>query len=143
MVHFINAASFLRLDLRIAGFTDARIGACKSETNVERFRTWYGVSPEACAEIFQDLQMTMNLVARIENAKALDMLMTLNWLMNYRKEAELAGTFKMNEKTARNILWRYTNAFAAMKADVITLDVLANREETMVFSVDPVLKSFR
>lgn len=124
MIIRITAEQFETLGLELAGFTRAKIERTCQRTNRERFRTWYGISSQACSALFEDLQTTAVPGARINKARARNFLMTLNWLTNYRKEAELAGHFKMDEKTARKHIWTYTKAFQALKVVKITMSDL-------------------
>lgn len=118
MIIRITAAQFETIGLELAGFTRARQERTIQRTNRERFRSWYGISPQACSALFEDLQAAP---ARVAKANCRFFLMALNWLKNYRSEAELAGQFNMDEKTARKHIWMYARAFQALKPEKISM----------------------
>jgi hypothetical protein len=84
--------------------------------------------------IFNDLQTTDIPEARNPNSDPLSLLIATHWLKTYPKEAQIAGTFKVDEKTARKYVWKYVQAIAALKgikvrvcADFMLLDLAFSR----------------
>jgi hypothetical protein len=65
--------------------------------------------------IFNDLQTTDIPEARTPNPDPLSLLIATHWLKAYPKKAQIAGTFKVDEKTARKYIWKYVQAIAALK----------------------------
>ena len=80
------------------------------------FRGFFGACPESCLGILSDMQTAVPLEYRIGNPNPIYFLMTMNWLSTYKKESELAGLFKLDEKTVRKWIWIYVRAIQALKA---------------------------
>jgi hypothetical protein len=115
MVLHLSPAEFLELGLDIVGFEQHRRQRTCIATKLRRFRAHFGVGPEAYSAIFTDLQTTDIDGARIDKPNPIHFFMTMNWLCTYKVEEELAGTFKVSEKTARKWIWKYTSAIQALK----------------------------
>jgi hypothetical protein len=109
----IDPADWLELGLQFVGFDKSRQKCHK--TNRERFVTHFGASPETHSLIFHDLQITDISEARISKPDPLSLLIATHWLKTYPKEAQIAGTFKVDEKTVRKRVWTYVQAIAALK----------------------------
>jgi hypothetical protein len=116
MVLLLSAADILGLGLHFAGFEVHRYQRTCLATNLQRFRGHFGVSPEALSAIFTDLQTTNIVEAHIDNPNPSHFLTAINWLRAYKIEEQLAGGSKMTEKTAQKWIWKYTEAFQALKA---------------------------
>ena len=128
MIVTINPADWCELGLQLVGFDKSRQTCYR--TNLERFVTHFGASPETHSLIFNDLQTTDIPEARTPNPDPLSLLIATHWLKTYPKEALIAGTFKVDEKTARKYVWKYVQAIAALKgikvrvcADFMLLDL--------------------
>jgi hypothetical protein len=119
MVVHISAADFLAIGLDVAGF-NGRQANRSAKTNKRRFLGHYGVTPESCSKIFDDLQTTQIPEARISKPDVDNFLMGLCWLKTYPIEEESAGKFKVVEKTARKHVWKYVNAIAALKGQKVS-----------------------
>lgn len=91
-------ADFLQLGLSHFWDDGTTANTCH-KTNVDRFKKRFGVNPEICSEIFRDLQVVGT--QRKPNPKYL--LMGLNHLKEYPIDSNLAGPFRVTEKTA--LLW--------------------------------------
>ena len=134
----ITAQQFLRRGLEAVGFDLPRQQRTKHTTNLTRFRAAFGVGPAACSAIFTDLQTTQIPAARIERPNSYFFLVAMNWLATYKKEAEMAGFFKADEKTLRDYIRRYVSAVAALKEQKIVWRDLNNVPKVFVLSVDGV-----
>ena len=110
----IDPAAWLELGLHFVGFNERRQKVCH-KTNLERFVTHYGASPETHSAIFNDFQATVIPEAHMSKPDPLSLLMATYWLKTYPKEAQTAGIFKLDEKTVRKRVWKYVNAIAALK----------------------------
>jgi hypothetical protein len=84
------------------------------ETQMRRFMAHFGTCPVTCAAIFADLQTTPNATARLAKPDITYFFMALHWLKTYGTEAQIAGTFKFDEKTVRNSVKKYVNAAKAV-----------------------------
>jgi hypothetical protein len=113
MVMTIDPGDWLELGLELVGFDKSRQN-CHS-TNLKRFVTHFGASPETHSLIFNDFQTTDIPEARIPNPDPLSLLIATHWLKTYPKEAQTAGIFKVDEKTVRKRVWKYVQAIAALK----------------------------
>jgi hypothetical protein len=113
MVVTIDPTDWCELGLEFVGF-DTRRQKCH-KTNLERFVTHFGASPETHSLIFSDLQRTDIPEARILKPDPLSLPIETHWLKTYPKEAQIAGTFKVDEKTVRKRVWNYVQAIAALK----------------------------
>jgi hypothetical protein len=112
-----SAADFLRLGLELAGFSEHRQHRTTYVTNLRRFRAHFYASPASCAGTFSDLQTNNIAEACIDGKPSpIYLLMALNWLKQYSVEEELAGRFKLVEKTARKWTQLYTQKVQALKA---------------------------
>lgn len=118
MVISISPADWLHLGLDLVGFRSTR-QVCRHEMNVERYMANFGASPETCSAIFLDLQTTHIPTARIDKPNVQYLLMAINWLKTYRTESQMAGTFKVDEKTVRNQVWKYVRAIQALKGQKV------------------------
>jgi hypothetical protein len=95
MVLTIKPADWLELGLEFVGFDQSRQKCHK--TNRECFATHFGASPETHSLIFRDLQTTDIPEARTPKPDPLSLLLATHWLKTYPKEAQTAGTFKLDE----------------------------------------------
>ena len=134
----IQPSVIIRRGLDLVGFTAARQRRTKLSTNVDRFRSSFGAGPRACAKIFRDLQTTNIADARIERPNLIYFLIAINWLATYKKEAEMAGYFQLDDKTLRKYIAIYVDAIAALKEQKICWKDLNSLTERFVLSVDGV-----
>lgn len=132
----LTCAEVLRFGLEVVGFDEARQRRTRAATNIERFRAAYGVGPGACSAVYRDLQTIATPDARINKPSGLYFLVALNWLATYKKEAEMAGFFRCDDKTLRNHIKEYVNAIAALKGQKIVWD--DGGDELFLLSVDGV-----
>jgi hypothetical protein len=56
--NFLTPDEFLKLGLKLVGYTKRRIQRSKKRSNVERFLGHFGSIPCVCASIWEDLQTT-------------------------------------------------------------------------------------
>jgi hypothetical protein len=117
-----SADEILQLGLETVGFSVQRQQRVRHVTNITRFRASFGPSPETCRDIFKDFQTTQIVEAHINKPNLIYYLMSMNWLKTYKTEAEFAGLFKVDEKTVRVWVWKYTHAIQALKATKVSAD---------------------
>jgi hypothetical protein len=110
----ITPKEWLELGLQSVGFGPTRQNRLQ-ETNIERFVSHFGASPESHSAIFADLQTTQIEAAWIVKPYILHFLMAMYWLKTYPSESVIAGTFKVDEKTVRTQVWTYVLAIQALK----------------------------
>ena len=122
----ISENECIELGLDAIGFDGRR--QRNATTNNTRFRASYGAGPKSCVEILNDLQTTGHVEARINEPNLIDFLMAMNWLKTYKTESELAGLFKVDEKTSRKWVWKYVKAIRALKHQKVSVGAgLTNR----------------
>jgi hypothetical protein len=69
MIVVFTADETLSMGLKIAGFDTGRQQNVQRETNLERFKDFFGCVPVIYAEIWEDLQTTGIAEARIDTTK--------------------------------------------------------------------------
>lgn len=111
MVINVSAAGFLALGLRYEGFHPS-----SEQQNHRRFRSFCGVDPGVCAELFIDLQTLVDgAIFGIGRHDASYLLLALHWLFCYPTISSLAGKFQLAEKAARSWAAKYTKAIQSLK----------------------------
>lgn len=115
--------------LELVGIDRDRQKRFKQSIKLEHFRSHFGSDPVVYADIWEDLQTT-NLPAAIMILKHSDVdsfLMTLHFLKRYPTEIELATRFNMNERTVREIIWKFARKLQALKTQkVCSVDLFLN-----------------
>ena len=81
----IDPAAWLELGLEFVGFYERR-QKVRYKTNLERFTSHYGASPETLQAIFNDFQTTDINDAHIARPDPMLLLMATFWLRTYAKE---------------------------------------------------------
>jgi hypothetical protein len=138
LIQQLTSHQLLRLGLEAVGFDVPWQRRTNASVNLQRFRASFGAGPGACASIFSDLQTTAIADARITKPNSFYFLVAINWLATYKKEAEIAGYFKADEKTLRLHIKKYVNAIAALKLQKIAWQDLDDHDEIFAISVDGV-----
>jgi hypothetical protein len=106
------------LGLEAVGFGPSRHNCC-DKTNMERFLAHFGASPKTCCAVFSNLQTTQVKAAMIAKPFIVYFLMTMFWLKTYPSESLTAGTFDVDEKTARTQVRKYVLAIQGLKAQKV------------------------
>jgi len=122
MVFIYTADQILRKGLHLVGYDDYMQGNVKREANVDRFKSAFGSKPIVCAEIFNDLQTTAVVAARIAG-REVDVecfLMGIYFLNVYPLEDNKSGTFKCCVPTSRKWCWLYSSKIQALKAEKVS-----------------------
>ena len=68
-----------------------------------------------------DLQTTDIDAARVNKPNPEYLMMAIHWLATYKTEEQIAGTFKVVEKTGRKWIWFYTQKIRALKAEKVSI----------------------
>jgi hypothetical protein len=100
MVLHLSSPEYLLLGLHLSGFSESCTEKTCEATNLRCFHASFGISPMSCKKMFQDLQTSEIATACINNPNPAYFMMSLNWLCSCKIEEELAGSYKMVEKTA-------------------------------------------
>lgn len=134
MLVILTADEMLRKGLEHVGFDRARQQNVSKRTNIRRFMAHFGSSPVVYAQVWEDLQTTAILQARIDATKsdADSFLMAVHFLKCYPTEDELSGRFQICEKTARKWAWYFATKIQALKEQKVSpvLLVLATERES-------------
>lgn len=103
--------------LEMAGFDTVRQKRATRETNIKRFKAFYGSNPAVYSNIWEDLQTTTIPQAKIDPEKVgIDKLLSgIYFLKCYPTEEQRAGVLKICEKTARKWGWYFSQKIQALK----------------------------
>jgi hypothetical protein len=122
MVLQLSADDFLQLGLQLAGFDPGTTQRTCANTNRRRFNSNFEACPKTCVDIFLHLQTTHIDEARVNKPNPVYMMMAIHWLSTYKTEEQIAGNFKVGEKTVQKWTWFYTQKIQALKGEkVITI----------------------
>jgi hypothetical protein len=132
----LTPAEVRNMGLQMAGFTPERQERTCLATNLARFRSAFGVSPEAIAAVLHDLQTTQIVAARDNNLNVYYFLLSVNWCREYKTEKSMAGHYRLDEKTIRSWAFYYVSKIQALKPQKIRWPTFG--DETFVASVDGV-----
>jgi hypothetical protein len=117
----VTEDEFLKFGLMIVGYNEVRQERMNLPSRLEDFRSFYGVQPRTCSDIFIDIQAEdLPEASRVGKPSYRHLLMTLYWLVDYDKQKKLAATFKLNVKTVRKWLDKYTKAIQAQKVKKVS-----------------------
>jgi hypothetical protein len=116
----LTPAKVRNMGLQMAGFTPERQERTCLATNLARFRSAFGVSPEAIASVLHDLQTTQIVAARDNNLNVYYFLLSVNWCREYKTEKSMAGHYRMDEKTIRSWAFYNVSKIQALKPQKIS-----------------------
>ena len=118
----LTAEQMLEKGLRRLGVTPQEQQGRKEHTNVEDFAAHFGPSPDVASKLWEILQTTDIVEARIDPKKhyCRDFLTALHWLKRYPTEKERKIQLKVGEKTGRKWSWFYAEKIGALKSQLIT-----------------------
>ena len=121
--------TFLATGLSLAGFPEERQKVTQTK-NLERFRAFYGIGPDAMSSLFNDL--VENNPSRAIEKRSL--FMTLNWAYLYDTEPVLAGRWKLYEDTIRSKVKDYSESILKLRSKKIKWEGFGKEE--FIVSVD-------
>jgi hypothetical protein len=116
----VTAIEFLELGLSI-WFKPWRLRWIRTEKGkIRRFKDYYGVRPSLCASIWEDLQRTKILEAKLDHhLDPKHFLMALHTLKRYPTDKEREGPWDINSDKGAALVWYYLRKLQALKAEVI------------------------
>jgi DDE superfamily endonuclease len=139
MVDFIVTADFMLMQgLLMVGFDHHRIQKVLRNTNIIRFRSFYGSDPIVYARIWNDLHDGTNEAAFIHTSTATlrHFFMSLFFLKCYPSATQMAAIFRVCEKTARKWCWYFLSKIQALKHTKVTKhNNIAITLCTIIFSI--------
>jgi hypothetical protein len=109
------ADRLLDTGLKIAGYTGEQIAKVCNETNLERFRTFYGTSPQPASMLWEDLKTVDTGEAKIEKLDVMYFLMTIYWMRTYQTLRAIATVFKIHRETVAIWVWKYVEAIKSLR----------------------------
>lgn len=116
--------------LSVFNFTKDRLSRVKKETNVKRFKGYYGIPPKTALAVYEDLR-------KDSSVKLTYYLMTLHWFQAYETEHRLSGSWGFCEDHVREKCKEYAKSIQALKDKKIVFDGFGE-EEIHWISVDTV-----
>jgi DDE superfamily endonuclease len=126
--------------LRLRGYKKKKIKQAPDATNRQRFQSHYGISPWVCCTLYEDLQRTALVDAKIVNGNNITLkwfLIALNFLRKYPTEDEREATFDVSKPYGAQKQWEYVEKIQAMKAEKIVWDdSFYAEEEDWIITVD-------
>jgi prolyl oligopeptidase PreP (S9A serine peptidase family) len=138
--HVVAVTEMQYKGLRLVGYKRSRIKRAADPTNIERFLSHFGVSPAVCCTIYENLQRTAVIQARIENGSDTTLkwfLMALHFLRRYPTEDEREAIFDVSKPYGAMRQWEYVEKIQALKAEKIVWDdTFYVEEEDWIVSVD-------
>ena len=116
MVFVVTPHMMLQNGLECMGYV-LRNERIKVDTWDRRFRGHYGSDPVVYSKLFEDLQTTPIVEAKIQEDKISlrYFLMTIYFLRHYPNEQILESRFNVSEKTARTWVWFYVAKIKELK----------------------------
>jgi hypothetical protein len=112
----MTADYFLNYGLELVSFKTSN-----KTTNVERFRTTYGIQSNTAKDVYDKLQLYEG-DEKIINVDLFYFFVTLYWMHNYLKEALMLSMFKIKSpKTLRKYNWEYMEAIQALSITEVSV----------------------
>ena len=97
----LTKKDLLSVGLMHAGFDLIRQQNVKHQTNIDRFKAFYGLEPTTLVPVFTDVK------DRFPEATFHHLLLTMNWLTLYDKYLVLSGRWGYHPDTIGPMVWRY------------------------------------
>ena len=120
-LHVVTADEMLELGLAIGGFSTLQVQRASRKTNVDRFVGKYGSKPLVLCKIWEDLQTTTNVLARIDPSKddLSNFLSSMWWIKQYPTEEDRTSFNGRSRTTLRKWGWYFMKKLQAMKAQKV------------------------
>ena len=108
----------MKIGLKLVGFKRQRIRRARTKTNVERFKGFFGASPAVYAEVWEDLQKTDVVEARVppQDRNVKHFLMAMHHLKRYPTELEREAMLDISRMWGRDWCWYFIEKVQALKA---------------------------
>ena len=97
----LTKKDLLSVGLMHAGFDLIRQQNVKHQTNIDRFKAFYGLEPTTLVPVFTDVK------DRFPEATFHHLLLTMNWLTLYDKYLVPSGRWGYHPDTIGPMVWRY------------------------------------
>ena len=116
--HVVTTNDMLHVGLLVARFQPAQIQRHSYASNYQFFRDHLGASPRVCCTIYEDLQLTDIVDAKLtgNQTNLIWFLKGLYFLRKYPKESSIASILGLSIRWGRDPLWSIVKRIQAMKA---------------------------
>jgi DDE superfamily endonuclease len=104
--------------LELVGFDEVKQAKAGEISNVLLFKEHYGSMPIVYAQLWEDLQLTDDATARVNDAKEKDFdyfMAAVHFLKAYPTEGQRAGIFKRCKRNCRDWGWTYVKKISLLK----------------------------
>lgn len=120
-VMVLTADEIMKHGLKLVKYTRRRIKRAKTIRNIERFKGHFGSQPVVVAQIWEDLQTTQVVEARVPPVDLhLDhFLMAMHHLKRYPTELEREPLFDIDHHKGRDWVWFYVEKIQQLKKEKI------------------------
>ena len=109
----LTKKDLLSVGLVHAGFDHDRQRNVKVQTNIDRFKAFYGLEPTTLVPVFTDVK------DRFPDATFHHLLLTMNWLTLYDKYLVLSGRWGYHHDTIGPMVWRYARMIQSFLKDKV------------------------
>lgn len=137
--HIVTAGEMLQEGLKLV-YKCARINRVKNnETNISRFNLKFGLHPSTACAVYEDLQKTDVVAARIDTADETSLkmfLISLYFMRKYPTEDDLESIFDYSPRYISTKVWEYVNRIQALKAEKIVWPDNLNQDDDWIMTVD-------
>lgn len=133
-----SPTDMLRHGLLFSGLTEKQINRSSLKRNIQRFTDHYGANHIVCAQIWEELQTTTIIEARVhpDHLCLKYFLMSMHALRNYPTESQREKEWNISPKTGRQWVWFYLEKIQALKAQKITWPVDNYGTDVWILTVD-------
>ena len=121
-INILTEDEMLFAGLEALGWEVRRLKIFKRNTNIDRFRGMFGINPDVCAQLWEDLQTTDIVEAWIhpDDRDLLTLFMALHFLKRYPTEIERESIWKpININVMRENVWLYIQKIQALKTAML------------------------
>jgi len=127
MVSILSDDEMLRLGLTKVSINEDAQKRSNAQELLKVFKSFYGSAPIVLALIWEELQTTNNLQARIDASKTSISLffMVMHFLKCYPTENVLLALFKIPKQTACDKIWKLIGNIQALKSSKVSKYAMA------------------
>ena len=144
--HIVTPNSILKKGLEVVRYDAKMLRRCRDKTNLRRFKSSFGVSPETMCRIYEDIQSTdlidtsktppepMYLKGKETNLKWL--LRAFHYLKKYPTGDDVERELAINEKWGRTKIWETISKIQFLKHKKITWEDELGNDNIWIMTVD-------
>jgi DDE superfamily endonuclease len=139
VTHIVTVDMMISIGLRLLNYAQERIDRAALKTNVNRFTSHFGVRPSTACTVYEDLQKTAIVEARLTKPSPMELknfLIGLNYLRKYPKEDELEATFNYSKGWISKKVWKAVKRIQCLAPEKIIWPDDLGENELWVLTVD-------